>query len=124
MRENPIRVAIVLGAAVLWLAGLRLFLRSEMSRRKKVGWTSILLLVGVAVGIVLPLDQLWEKFLVLLMILPVLGLLDVWLLGSKRGLSFWIRACGFEVGTVFGAASGARLLLDMAGAAPLIPGAR
>ena len=53
----------------------------------------------------LPLSQVWTKFLLLIVILPVLGLADVLLLRSGRGLSFWIRACGFEVCTVFGVAA-------------------
>jgi hypothetical protein len=55
----------------------------------------------------------------LIVILPVLGLADVLLLRSGRGLSFWIRACGFEVCTVFGVAAAARVLLDLAGATAL-----
>jgi hypothetical protein len=105
---------------VLWLSGLRLFLRTDLSRRRKIGWSAFLVLVGVGVGAVLPLEQVWSKFLWLLAILPVLGAADVFLLRSGRGLSFWIRACGFEVCTVFAAAAGARYLLDLAGVAPLV----
>ncbi|TMQ70046.1 MAG: hypothetical protein E6K81_13500 [Candidatus Eisenbacteria bacterium] len=54
----------------------------------------------------LPLGQLWSKFLLLLAILPLLAAADVWLLRSGRGFTFWVRACGFEVGTVFAAAGG------------------
>lgn len=115
-----VRTMILVGAFVVWFAGLRLFLQSGLSRRKKVGWTVILFLVGIGIGVVLPLSQVWSKFLLLIVILPVLGLADVLLLRSGRGLSFWIRACGFEVCTVFGAAGAARLLLDLAGVTALV----
>jgi hypothetical protein len=72
------------------------------------------------VGVVLPLGQVWRKFLLLVVILPLLGLADVLLLRSGRGVSFWIRACGFEVCTVFGAATAARLVLDGLGIAAVI----
>jgi hypothetical protein len=85
-----------------------------------VGWTALLVLAGLGIGVVLPLSQVWGKFLWSIVILPVLGLADVWLLRSGRGPSFWIRACGFEVCTVFGAAAAARYLLDLAGAAALV----
>jgi hypothetical protein len=42
------------------------------------------------------------------------------LLRSGRGLSFWIRACGFELGTVFGVAALTRLLCDQAGLRALL----
>jgi hypothetical protein len=74
-------------------------------------------LVGIGIGVVLPLRQVWSKFLLTIVIVPVLGLADVLLLGSRRGLSFWIRACGFEVCTVFAVAAAARLLLDVTGVA-------
>jgi hypothetical protein len=109
-----IRPVVLAGAGVLWFAGLRLFLQSGLSRTRKAGWTALLVLVGTGIGILLPLSQVWSKFLVLIVILPVLGLADVMLLRSRRGLSFWIRACGFEVCTVFGVGAAARLLLDLA----------
>jgi hypothetical protein len=121
MLELLVRIAIVVGAGVVWFAGLRLFLQSDLSRTRKVGWTAFLVLVGIGIGVVLPLSQVWSKFFLLIVILPVLGLADVLLLRSGRGLSFWIRACGFEVCTVFGAAAAARFLLDLAGAAALVP---
>jgi hypothetical protein len=121
MVELLVRIALVIGAGVLWFAGLRLFLQSGLSRARMVGWTALLGLVGVGIGVVLPLSQLWSKFFLLILILPVLGLVDVLLLKSGRGLSFWIRACGFEVCTVFGAAAAARVLLDLVGAAALLP---
>lgn len=121
MLELLVRLAIVVGAGVVWFAGLRLFLQSDLSRTRKAGWTAFLVLVGIGIGIVLPLSQVWSKFFVLIVILPVLGLADVLLLRSGRGLSFWIRACGFEVCTVFGVAAASRFVLDLAGAAALVP---
>lgn len=121
MVELLVRIAIVVGAGVLWFAGLRLFLQSDLSRTRKLGWTAFLVLVGIGIGVVLPLSQVWSKFFLLIMILPVLGLADVLLFRSGRGVSFWIRACGFEVCTVFGAVAAARFLLDLAGAAALVP---
>jgi hypothetical protein len=44
------------------------------------------------------------------------------LLRSGRGLPFWIRACGFELGTVFGVAGLTRLLCDQAGLRALLGG--
>ena len=119
MLDVLVRIAIVVGAVAVWVAGLRLFLQSGLSRRKKVRWTALLVLVGIGIGAAVPLSQVWSKFLLLIVILPALGLADVLLLRSGRGLSFWIRACGFEVCTVFGAAAAARFLLDLAGAAAL-----
>jgi hypothetical protein len=118
--ELLVPVAIVVGAGVLWFAGLRLFLQSDLSRARKAGWTVFLVLVGIGIGIVLPLSQVWSKFRVLVVILPLLGLADALLLRSGRGLSFWIRACGFEVCTVFGVAAGSRFVLDLVGAAALV----
>jgi hypothetical protein len=115
MLELLSRIAIVVGAGLVWFAGLRLFLQSDLSHTRKVGWTSFLVLVGIGMGVVLPLNQVWRKFCLLILILPVLGLADVLLLRSGRGLSFWIRACGFEVCTVFGVAAATRFVLDLAG---------
>jgi hypothetical protein len=121
MLEVLFRIVIVVGTGVVWFAGLRLFLQSGLSRTRKVGWTAFLILVGIGIGIVLPLREVWSKFVLLIVILPVLGLVDVLLLRSGRRLSFWIRACGFEVCTVFAAAAGASFLLDLAGVAALVP---
>ncbi len=115
------RIAIMVVAGVVWFAGLRLFLQSDLSPTRKVAWTAFLVLVGIGIGVVFPLSQVWGKFCLLIVILPVLGLADVLLLRSGRGLSFWIRACGFEVCTVFGAAAAARFALDLAGAEALVP---
>lgn len=121
MLDLLLRITVVVGSGILWVAGVRLFLQTDSSRRWKLGWTAFLLLVGIGIGVALPLSQLWSKFLWLIVILPALGLADVWLLRSGRGLSYWIRACGFEVCTVFAAAAAARYLLDLLGAAPLLP---
>ena len=121
MPESLVRIAIVVGAAVLWLSGLRLFAQSGLSPARKVGWATFLVVVGIGIGIVLPLRQVWIKFSLLVVILPVLAVVDVLLLRSRRGLSFWIRACGFEVCTVFGVAAAVRLLLDMVDTAALVP---
>lgn len=117
MHELLIRIAFVIGAGVLWLAGLRLFLQSDLSRTRKLVWTALLVLAGIVTGVGLPLSHVWSKFVLLILILPALGLVDVFLLRSGRGLSFWIRACGFEVCTVFGTAAATRFLLDLAGSA-------
>lgn len=116
------RIAIVVAAGVVWFAGLRLFLQSDLSRARKVGWTAFLVLVGIGIGVVLSLTQVWSKFLLLIVILPALGLADVLVLRPGRGLSFWIRACGFEVCTVFAAAAAARFLLDLVGRGGIGPG--
>ena len=121
MFEVLFRIVKVVGTGVAWFAGLRLFLQSGLSRTRKVGWTAFLILVGIGIGIVLPLHEVWSKFVLLIVILPVLGFADLLLLRSRRGLSFWIRACGFEVCSVFGAAALARFLLDLAGVAALVP---
>lgn len=121
MLELLVRIALVIGAGVLWFAGLRLFLQSDLSRNRKVGWTAVLAFLGTGIGVALPLSQVWSKFFLLVLLLPALGLADVLLLRSGRGLTFWIRACGFEVCTVFGAAAAARFILDLAGTAALVP---
>ena len=121
MLKLLVRIVIIIGAGTLWFAGLRVFLQSGLSRTKKAGWTMSLVLVGIAIGVVLPLSQLWSKFLLLIVVLPVLGFADVWLLRSGRGLSFWLRGCGFEVCTVFAVAAATRFLLDRAGAVAFVP---
>jgi hypothetical protein len=47
-----------------------------------------------------------------LVLLPILGIADVLLLRARRGWLFWIRACVFEVGTVFGAEGLTRVVCD------------
>jgi hypothetical protein len=114
------RLAGLLGSVALWLAGLRLFLRSEVSVRRKLAWSAFLLLVGSGVGFVLPPAQLWRDYLLLLALLPVLAVADGLLLRSRHGWSFWVGACGFEVCTVFAMAGAARCLFDLAGIRPLL----
>lgn len=114
------RSVVLLAGAILWLAGLRLFIGARLSRRRKLVWTTCLLVTGGLIGVLLSGPQVWEKFLILLALLPVLGVIDIVLLRSRRGLSFWIRACGFELGTVFGMAGVARILCDAAGIAAVL----
>jgi hypothetical protein len=123
MRTLLVRVAIVVGAGVVWFAGFRLFLQSDLSRARKVGWATFLVLVGIVIGVLLPVNHLWSMFLLLIVISPLLGLADVLLFRSGRGLSFWIRACGFEVCTVFGVATATRFVLDHAGLAAFVSAA-
>jgi len=113
-------LAVVVGCAALWAMGLKLFLDSGLPYRRKAGWTILLVCAGAVIGCLLQLDALWRRFLVLLWLLPLLGLLDVFLLRSRRDAWFWIRACGFEVCTVFGTAAAARYLLDRVGVGPLL----
>jgi len=111
--------AVFLGVgSILWVAGIRLFLRSGLTRRKKVGWTAFLVAVGAGVGLLLPLSAIRGKFLLLLAALPLLALLDVKLAGSNRTFSFWLRACGFEICTVFGSAAILRWCLGLIRRAP------
>lgn len=106
-------VSSVLAVSVaLWGAGLSLFLRADMTTRRKVAWSGFLVLVGIWVGAVLPLPQVWTKFLWIMAILPLIAVADVFLFRSRRGLTYWIRACGFEVMTVFAIATAARYALD------------
>jgi hypothetical protein len=111
---------IMVGASILWVAGLRLFLSSDLTRTRKMRWTAILVFTGIGIGVMLPLGQVWSKFLVVLLIIPALALADVALLRARRGVTFWVRACGFEVVTVFAVAVTVRLLLDLAGTAALV----
>ncbi len=68
----------------------------------------------------LPLSELRSKFLMVLALVPLLAAVDVWLLRSEHGLTFWIRACGFEACSVFGAAAVARWVFDIAGITPFV----
>ena len=110
-----LRSVVLLAGAILWLSGLRLFLQAELSRRRKLVWTACLVVTGGLIGVLLSGRQVWEKFLILFALLPGLGVVDIVLLKSRRGLSFWIRACGFELGTVFGMAGIVRILSDAVG---------
>lgn len=97
---------------VLWINGLWLFLRSSLSRPRKAGWCVFLVFLGAAVGYLLPLPSIRNRFLVLLMVLPLLAIVDVKLARSNRRFSFWLRACSFELCTVFGSAALTRITFD------------
>jgi hypothetical protein len=84
----------------------------SLSRPSKIGWSLFLVAVGVAIGYVLPLTGIRNRFLVLLAAFPVLAIVDVTLSRSNRRLSFWLRAYSFEICTVFGTAAIARLAVE------------
>lgn len=98
---------------VLWASGVWLFARSGLTPRKKALWATFLVIIGAAIGWLLPLVAIRNRFLVLLMLLPILALIDVKLARTKRTFSFWLRACAFEVCTVFASAALARLALTL-----------
>ncbi len=112
MQRLPVVVPVVIAAAALWAAGLWLFLRAGMPARRKFAWICVLVVVGVFAGIVLPLHDLWTKFLWVMAIVPVVAAADVLLLRA-RGITYWIRACGFEVVTTFAVAAASRYLLGL-----------
>ncbi len=60
----------------------------------------------------------WNKLLLVLALLPLAA--DAWVLRSGHGLSFWIRASGFEVCTTFVAAGIARRVFDLLGVGPMV----
>jgi hypothetical protein len=122
MVELVLRSLVLAAGAALWLAGLRLFLRAGLSRARRLVWSAGLIAVGGLIGLLLSGSQLEQRFGTVLVLLPVLAAVDVRLLRSGRGLSFWIRACGFELGTVFGVAGLTRLLCDQAGLRALLGG--
>ncbi len=97
---------------LLWVSGLVLFLRSPLSQRRKILWTLFLAAIGVVVGFLLPASAIREKFVLLLLLLPLLAVADVMLMSSRRGFTFWLRACGFEVCTVFGVAAWCRYVVE------------
>ncbi len=96
----------------LWVSGVSLFARASLTRGRKIAWTLLLISVGIAVGMVLPLDAIQSRFLLLALLLPVLALVDVKLARSNRSFLFWFRACSFEIGTVFLAATLTRSALE------------
>jgi hypothetical protein len=112
-------MTIFTAAAVLWIAGLRLFLRSSLTTRRKLIWSGILLAVGAAIGLILPYEAILNRFVLLIAALPILAAFDLFILRSGRTFSFWLRACGFEVCTAFAAAFVARWILDYAGVGAL-----
>ncbi len=103
---------------VLWASGLWLFLLSSLSRPRKTVWAVFLVSLGVAIGYVLPLPSIRNRFLLLLVTLPLLAIVDVKLAKSNRRFSFWLRACSFEVCTVFGSAALTRIAVERIGGAP------
>jgi len=97
---------------VLWSSGLWLFLFSSLSRPRKTAWVAFLVALGVAVGYGLSFSSIRNRFLVLLAALPLLAMVDVKFAKSDRRFSFWLRACSFEICTVFGSAALTRITLD------------
>ncbi len=93
---------------VLWAAGLVLFVRSPLSPTRKALWFLMLIAVGLFMGAVLPFGSIRDKFVLVLVLLPLLAFADVKLMRSDRGLLFWLRACGFEICTVFAVAATVR----------------
>ena len=96
---------------LLWLAGARLFLQSSLSRRKKIVWLLVLVVLGFGISRILPLAAIRNRCLLLIAVLPVLAIVDIKLARSNRTFSFWFRACAFELCTVFGTAALARAIL-------------
>src|SRR2546430_5120453 len=86
--------------SVLWVSGVRLFVRSSLSRPWKIVWVLFLVFVGIGIGYALPLSGIRNRFLALLVALPLLAIIDVKLAKSNRRLSSWFRACSFEICTV------------------------
>lgn len=97
---------------VLWASGILVFVKSDLSPAKKVAWTAFLVAAGAAIGSLLPLSSIRNRFLLLLVVLPVLAIVDVRLARSNRNFWFWFRACAFEVCTVFGSAAITRAVLE------------
>ncbi len=106
-------VPVLVATTALWSAGLWLFLHAGMTTRRKVSWVGVLVVVGVFAGLVLPLPDLWTRFLWLMAIVPVVAVADVFLVRASRGLTYWIRACGFEVVTTFSVAAVTRFVLGL-----------
>lgn len=98
---------------LLWASGVWLFAHSGLTPRKKALWALFLVALGFAVGLLLPLVAIRNRFLVLLALLPVLALIDLKLARSNRTLLFWVRACSFEVCTIFACAALTRLALTL-----------
>lgn len=110
---NVVAWGIFLGLGpILWASGFWLFLRSSLSHARKTAWAVFLVSIGIAVGYVLPLPSIRNRFFVLLMVLPLLAIVDVKLAKSNRRFSFWLRACSFEICTVFGSATLTRIAFD------------
>jgi hypothetical protein len=97
---------------LLWANGVRLFVGSALPAPRKAAWSVLLVLIGVAVGALLPLAGIRNRFALLLLALPLLAIVDIRLARSNRTFSYWFRACAFEICTVFGVAAVTRLVLD------------
>lgn len=97
--------------SILWLSGVRLFVNSALTRRRKITWSIALVTVGLAIGFLVPLASIRNKCLLLIAVLPLLAVVDIKLARSNRSFFFWLRACAFEVCTVFGSAALTRLVL-------------
>ena len=81
--------AIFLGLGpVLWASGVWLFCRASLSLTRKLAWALFLVAVGLAIGRVLPLEGIRNRFLVLLVLLALLALVDIRLAKSNRGFAF------------------------------------
>lgn len=98
---------------LLWVSGIRLFVKSSLSHTKKIGWTLTLLILGVAIGFLLPLAAIRNRFLLLVAVLPLLAALDRKLARANRAFSFWFRACAFEICTVFASAAVTRFIFAL-----------
>ena len=109
---------LVAGSAALWISGLRLFLTSGLTSTRKVTWSAALVAIGMMIGFILPTDAILRRFLLLLLALPLLAAFDLLVLRSQRTFAFCVRACGFEVCTVFAAAAISRYFFDAAGVVP------
>jgi hypothetical protein len=96
---------------LLWASGVSVFVHATLTRRRKILWTLLLAGVGVAIGVVLPLAAIRDRFFLLLLLLPVLAVIDIKIAKSNRSFLFWFRACSFEVSTVFLAAAVTRGVL-------------
>jgi len=96
---------------LLWASGVWLFMHSSLRSSRKALWSLFLVALGAAIGSFLPLVAIRNRILVLLALLPVLAFIDVKLARSNRSFFFWIRACSFEVCTVFACAALTRLIL-------------
>lgn len=112
--------ALLADSGGLWFAGLRLFLRSTLPRNRKLTWSAFLLLVGGRVGFPVPGAQVWSEFL--LVLANAAASCPCGRVAAPVGtrVVVLVRACAFEVCTVFGAAGVARALFDVARIIPFL----
>ncbi len=104
-------VLIIGAVSILWVSGAWLFARSALALRTKILWTLSLIAAGVIVGVLLPLHAIGIRFVILLAVMPLLAVADIKLARSNRTFSFWLRACSFEICTVFAVAALTRFAL-------------